>query len=225
MPTQKQTQAEVAHTMEQETTTKFSIEKFLRKFFKKFLDAVGAFLNRSGITLNVITITGLIGNIVAAIFIALNHLLVGGIIAMVMGPLDALDGTMARLRNEPSKYGSFIDSVTDRYSELILLAGLLIHFQQDNDWLGTLLIYFTAMGSVLVSYIRAKAESLGYNAKFGLVTRVERYLILIPGIIFAKPHIPLAIIALLGNVTALQRFFYVRKQARKTFTKEEVKNA
>jgi len=70
------------------------------------------------------------------------------------------------------------------------------------------------MGSILVSYIRAKAESLNYSAKIGLFTRVERYLVLIPGVIFGIPRISLWILAILSNVTALQRILHVRKQAK-----------
>lgn len=193
---------------------KFSIDSFLRKIFKGTLEAIGKRLNKFGITPNFITITGVLGNVIAAVLIGLGFLTWGGIIAMLMGPMDAIDGTMARLRNEPSKYGAFIDSVSDRYSELILLAGLLIYFVRGNIWVGILLVYFAAMGSVLVSYVRARAESLGYNAKVGILTRVERYLVIIPGIIAGKPEISLGIVAILANVTALQRFFFVRKQAR-----------
>jgi len=84
-----------------------------------------------------------------------------------------------------------------------------------DEWIGCVLVYFAAAGSVMVSYVRAKAEALGYSAKVGILTRVERYLILIPGIILGKPMISLAIIALLGNITAIQRFYFVRKQALK----------
>jgi len=198
----------------EEEKKKFSMELFLRKIFKNTLETIGSWLNGIGITPNFITITGVIGNMVAAVLIAVGHLTWGGIIAMLMGPMDAIDGTMARLRNEPSKYGAFIDSVSDRYSELILLAGLLVYFVRGNFWIGILLVYFAAMGSVLVSYVRARAESLGYNAKVGILTRVERYLVIIPGIIAGKPEISLGIVAILANFTALQRFFFVRKQAR-----------
>lgn len=198
----------------EEEKKKFSMELFLRKIFKNTLETIGSWLNGIGITPNFITITGVIGNMVAAVLIAVGHLTWGGIIAMLMGPMDAIDGIMARLRNEPSKYGAFIDSVSDRYSELILLAGLLVYFVRGNFWIGILLVYFAAMGSVLVSYVRARAESLGYNAKVGILTRVERYLVIIPGIIAGKPEISLGIVAILANFTALQRFFFVRKQAR-----------
>jgi len=193
----------------------FSIELFLRKTFKSILDKIAGFLINLGLKPNIITISGLIGNIVAAILIGSGQLFWGGVLAMLVGPFDALDGAMARLKNEPSKYGSFIDSVTDRYDELVLLAGLLVHFIMVDEWIGCVLVYFAAVGSVMVSYVRAKAEALGYSAKVGILTRVERYLILIPGIILGKPMISLAIIALLGNITAIQRFYFVRKQALK----------
>lgn len=201
--------------MSETEKSNFSIELFLRKTFKSILDKIAAFLIRLGLKPNIITISGLIGNIIAAILIGSGQLFWGGVLAMLVGPFDALDGAMARLKNEPSKYGSFIDSVTDRYDELVLLAGLLVHFIMVDEWIGCVLVYFAAAGSVMVSYVRAKAEALGYSAKVGILTRVERYLILIPGIILGKPMISLAIIALLGNITAIQRFYFVRKQALK----------
>ncbi len=201
--------------MSETEKSNFSIELFLRKTFKSILDKIAGFLINLGLKPNIITISGLIGNIIAAILIGSGQLFWGGVLAMLVGPFDALDGAMARLKNEPSKYGSFIDSVTDRYDELVLLAGLLVHFIMVDEWIGCVLVYFAAVGSVMVSYVRAKAEALGYSAKVGILTRVERYLILIPGIILGKPMISLAIIALLGNITAIQRFYFVRKQALK----------
>lgn len=186
---------------------------FLRQLFKGVLDSMGTFLNRIGLRPNVITTAGLVGNIIASVLIASGHLFWGGIVAMVMGPLDALDGTMARLRNESSRYGAFVDSVTDRYSEFALYAGLLVYFIITGTWQDALLVFFAAIGSILVSYIRAKAEALNYSATIGLFTRAERYLVLIPGIILGYPRISLWILAILSNFTAIQRFWYVRKQA------------
>lgn len=187
---------------------------FLRRLFKGILDKIGTFLNKLGIRPNVITTAGLVGNIIAGVMIAMGQLFWGGIIAMVTSPLDALDGTMARLRNESSRYGAFVDSVTDRYSEFALYSGLLVYFIITGTWHDALLVFFAAIGSVLVSYIRSKAEALNYTAKIGLFTRVERYLVLIPGIILGFPRISLWILAILSNFTALQRFWHVRKQAK-----------
>ncbi|MEN8173208.1 MAG: CDP-alcohol phosphatidyltransferase family protein, partial [Chloroflexota bacterium] len=97
----------------------------LRSLFKGILDPIGAFLNRLGLTPNMLTILGLIGNTIGAVFLMRGNMLVGGLLILVMGPIDALDGTMARLRGEPTQFGAFIDSVTDRYSELVIYLGLL----------------------------------------------------------------------------------------------------
>lgn len=205
---------------------KFSLEQYLRKLFKGVLDKIANALNHIGIKPNMVTATGFFGNLTAGILIAFGELTWGGIIALIVGPLDAVDGALARLRNESKPYGSFVDSVTDRYDELFLLGGLIIHFSLTQDWIGGILVYFAAMGSILVSYIRAKADALGYDAKVGIMTRVERYIVLIPGLILGKPYIlvALGIIAVLGNFTAMQRFMHVRKQARSAIDKEIIEN-
>ena len=187
---------------------------WLRKIFSQVLNGVGGFLNNLGIRPNVITMFGLIGNFASAALIAMGYLTWGGLLAMVIWPLDALDGTMARLRGEDSKYGSFIDSTTDRYSEISIYGGLIVYYLRIDQWLGVILAFLSLTGSLMVSYTRAKAESLGYSAKNGLLTRAERYIVLMPGIIFRRPDISLWILAVLTYVTALQRFFHVRRQAR-----------
>ncbi len=120
---------------------------------------------------------------------------------------------MARLRGESSEFGAFVDSVTDRYSELVIFGGLLVYFLRQQEWLGAGLVYLAAAGSVLVSYIRARAQSVGFDTKIGIFSRVERYLVLIPGLVFNQPLIAVAIIALFANITALQRILHVRSQA------------
>ncbi|MEA3327137.1 MAG: CDP-alcohol phosphatidyltransferase family protein [Chloroflexota bacterium] len=200
-------------TQEQEPKT---FTDFLRRIFNGFLDSIAAFLNHLGVKPNVITASGLIGNLAAGIMIATGHLFWGGLIALIVGPLDALDGVLARQRNESSEYGAFVDSVTDRYSEMAIFGGLLVYFSKTGYWLDPLLVFFAAIGSFMVSYTRARAESLGYSAKIGLLSRAERYLILIPGVVLGYPRISLWIIAVLANFTALQRFLHVRKKTRGT---------
>ncbi|MFZ3069739.1 MAG: CDP-alcohol phosphatidyltransferase family protein [Anaerolineaceae bacterium] len=200
--------------MSDQNAQKDSLETILRKTFKEVLDRIATYLLEIGLKPNHITVIGLGGNIIAAILIGTGHLVWGGIVAMLMGPLDAVDGTMARKLRQPSKFGAFLDSVTDRYDELILLGGLLVFFLGSDNTLGCVLTYLAACGSVLVSYMRARAEALGFSGKVGILTRVERYLILIPGLLFKIPAISVGIIAILGNFTAIQRFLFVRKQAR-----------
>jgi CDP-diacylglycerol--glycerol-3-phosphate 3-phosphatidyltransferase len=185
----------------------------LRVRFKHILDPIGAFLNRLGLTPNLMTLLGLIGNTIGAFFLMRGDMLVGGLIILAMGPVDALDGTMARLRGESSKFGAFVDSVTDRYSELVIYLGLLLYYDQQGDWLDTLGVYLAAAGSVLVSYVRARAQSLGYEAKVGILTRFERYAVLAPTLVFNIPWVGVWIIAVLANLTALQRILHVRSLA------------
>jgi CDP-diacylglycerol--glycerol-3-phosphate 3-phosphatidyltransferase len=195
------------------TSSKKTFTDYLRLWFKWVLDPLGGFFNRLGLTPNMMTMLGLIGNSVGAYYLARGEMLTGGILVLLMTPIDALDGTMARLRGESGDFGAFVDSVTDRYSELIIYGGLLYHFLSLGEPLGGLLVFGAAAGSVLVSYVKARAEALGYEAKVGLLTRVERYLVLAPSLVFNQLLIGLWIIALFANITALQRIWYVRRQA------------
>jgi CDP-diacylglycerol---glycerol-3-phosphate 3-phosphatidyltransferase len=191
-----------------------TLTDYLRLWFKWVLDPLGVFFNRLGVTPNMMTMLGLLGNSVGAYFLAQGDMLTGGILVLLMTPIDALDGTMARLRGESSDFGAFVDSVSDRYSELIIYGGLLYHFLDKGERLGGILVFVAAAGSVLVSYVKARAEGLGYGAKVGILTRVERYLVLAPSLVFNLPYIGLAIIAVFANVTAVQRIWFVRSQFR-----------
>jgi CDP-diacylglycerol--glycerol-3-phosphate 3-phosphatidyltransferase len=192
---------------------KMTLSDRARVVFKGVLDPIGAFFNRLGIFPNTMTLLGLAGNVVGAILIALGYLTVGGIVVLVMGLVDTLDGTMARLRGMPSEFGAFVDSVTDRYSELIIFGGLLYYYTQRADWLSVMAIYLAASGSVLVSYVRARAASVGMDTKIGFLGRFERYLVLAPTLILRIPMVGVWIIAIFANITALQRILDVRRQA------------
>ncbi|HEY47360.1 MAG: hypothetical protein AMJ88_02205 [Anaerolineae bacterium SM23_ 63] len=195
--------------------TQLTLTEFLRIRFKGLVDPIGAFLNRLGIAPNTLTFAGLIGNLVGAMFLSQGSFLVGGLIVLAMGPLDALDGTMARLRGEASDFGAFVDSVTDRYIELFVFGGLLIHYLQQNELVWAWIVFGAAAGSVLVSYVKARAESLNFEAKGGILTRAERYIVLAPSLVLGIPKVGIAIVAVLANITALQRIYIVRRQARK----------
>jgi CDP-diacylglycerol--glycerol-3-phosphate 3-phosphatidyltransferase len=194
-------------------TPKKTFSDYLRLWFKWFLDPLAGFFLRLGFTPNMMTMLGLLGNTIGAYYLARGEMLTGGLFVLLMGPVDALDGTMARLRGESSDFGAFVDSVTDRYSELIIYGALLYYFLTIGNVAGGLLVFGAAAGSVLVSYVKARAEGLGYEAKVGLLTRAERYIVLAPSLLFSQLFIGLGIIAIFANITALQRIFYVRKHA------------
>jgi CDP-diacylglycerol---glycerol-3-phosphate 3-phosphatidyltransferase len=195
--------------------TRITLTDLLRARFKGTLDPIAAFFNRLGLTPNTMTILGLVGNLVGAFFLAQGKMTLGGLFILAMGPVDALDGTMARLRGEPGKFGAFVDSITDRYSELAIFGGLLFYYTMEQNALAVLLVFLAASGSVLVSYVRARGQSLGFDTKVGLLTRVERYLILAPALLLNYPLAALWIIAIFANITALQRILDVRRRARK----------
>lgn len=193
---------------------KKSFTDHMRVLFKGILDPIAAFINRLGITPNTMTILGLLMNVGAAYLLSQGEMFWGGMLVLIGGPFDALDGTMARLRGEASDFGAFVDSVTDRYSELFILGGLSFFFTQQGDWLSVMACYAAAAGSVMVSYTKARAVSLNFNADIGILTRVERYLVLAPLLVFNQPIPAIWIVAVLANITALQRIWKVRRQAR-----------
>jgi len=201
-------------------TGKKSFEKILRKTFSGLLDTIAGFLLGLGLKPNHITLAGLCGNIIAAVLIGSGRLMAGGLMAALMGPLDAVDGAMARKIGVPTRFGGFLDSVIDRYDELLLLGGVLLYFTRGGNTWGIYLTYAAAAGSVLVSYMRARAEALGFDGKVGLLTRVERYIILILGLLLNWIIYSVGIIAVLGNATAIQRLFYVKKQTGENTRRE-----
>lgn len=191
----------------------------LRILFKGILDPIGTFLNRTGLTPNAITLLGLMGTSFGAYLISQGKMTTGGIVLLISVLVDALDGTMARLRGESTDFGGFVDSVSDRYAEFITFGGLLYYFLSQENYPGVMVTFAATGGSVLVSYVKARAEGLGFTAKVGILTRVERYIVLIPSLIFDQPFFAVALIAVLGNLTAFQRIIDVRAQGHERMRK------
>ena len=200
---------------------KMTFSDKMRVWFRWYYGPIATFLNRLGIRPNTVTLVGLAGTVGCAVLIALGHMTWAGILLLIMGPVDAMDGALARLRNEASAWGAFVDSVTDRYSELVLFLGFLVYYMLHPNATGVLLAYLAAAGSVLVSYVKARADASKLDANVGLLTRVERYLVLIPGLIFNLPMVVLVIIAIFANFTALQRILRVRRDAYRRLSQSE----
>jgi CDP-diacylglycerol--glycerol-3-phosphate 3-phosphatidyltransferase len=195
-------------------STNPTLTELLRIRFRTQVETIAAFVNRLGIAPITVTFTGLIGTLIGAIFLAQGNFLVGGIVILCMGALDALDGTMARLRGEATDYGAFVDSVTDRYSDLVIFGGLLAYYLLRADLIMSGLVFAAAAGTVMVSYVKARAEALDFEAKWGILSRAERFIVLVPSLLLNYPHIGVVLVAILANFTALQRIYFVRKQAR-----------
>jgi CDP-diacylglycerol--glycerol-3-phosphate 3-phosphatidyltransferase len=155
-------------------------------------------------------------NIVTAGVLATGHLTSGGALLLVSGLFDMLDGALARVENSQSDFGAFLDSLLDRYSEATILLALIYIFTIRQQTANVLLVYGVAIGSILISYARARAEALGLEAKVGIAPRPERVLILGAGLLINRETtvIALVILAFLTHVTALQRLYHVWRQTR-----------
>lgn len=185
--------------------------KFLRDIFNKPLKSIANYLDRIGIKANTITLIGLAGNITAAFFVGRGQFLVGAIILIFISPLDAVDGALSRVRNKETKFGAFLDSICDRYSEIAIIFAILIFFLNRNDFWGVFFSFLAVTGSVLVSYVRARAEALGVECKVGLLTRVERYLLIIIVLLINQVKVGVGILAVFSHMTAFQRIIHVQK--------------
>jgi CDP-diacylglycerol--glycerol-3-phosphate 3-phosphatidyltransferase len=187
---------------------------WMRGHFKGVLDAVGGALNRTGISPNTITLLGLLGSTAGAVLLALGAIPLGGLVVLLSGATDAIDGTMARLQGKATRFGAFLDSTVDRFSELFVFGALAVYFALALNVLGVAAAFAAAIGSVMVSYEKARAEALGFECKVGLLTRMERYMVLCPLLILGLPLVAVAAVAILGNFTALQRIWHVSREAR-----------
>jgi CDP-diacylglycerol---glycerol-3-phosphate 3-phosphatidyltransferase len=173
------------------------------------LEPIARFLLRVGLSANAVTWIGVAGNAVGGILLASGNIPLGGWILLCIVPLDAVDGTMARISGTVSAAGAFLDSVTDRWSEVFLFGGLAVWCVRESIVWGSLICFAAVTGSLLVSYTKARAEGLGMVCNIGLLTRLERYLIILPALIFNVPLWGAGIIAVLANITAVQRMVHV----------------
>lgn len=169
---------------------------------------------------NVLTILGFLITLVIAWLLAKGFLFLGGFLVLFSGWFDLLDGALARSTGQITKFGALLDSTLDRLGEAALLFGLLFFYLSRNSFQESLLIFAILVGSVMVSYIRARAEGLGLECKVGLFTRPERLILLALGLILSRIDlvallIVLWILAVGTNLTAIQRLVYVWRETRK----------
>jgi CDP-diacylglycerol--glycerol-3-phosphate 3-phosphatidyltransferase len=186
-----------------------------RRFFARFITPIVDVLIRLGVTPNMVTAFGFVANVVVAALAAAGYLVAAGIALPLFGAMDGLDGALARRLGRAGRFGAFLDSTLDRYSEAVVLLGLLVYATQRGLQTEQLLVYITVVGSLMVSYTRARAESLGVDCKIGLLTRLERFVIMSAMLIFQQVTIGLLVLAVLTNLTALQRMIYVLRTLRR----------
>ncbi len=173
------------------------------------MNVVGGILHKRGVSPNTVTVVGLLLNALVAVVLSGGNYVLGGVLTLVAGSFDMLDGAVARAGNRVSRFGGFLDSTLDRYSEAVMLLGLLVHFLRIDSPTNVFLIYVTAVGSLMISYTRARAEAAGIRNEVGLFARPERVILLGVCLLFGKPEVALWILAVGTNVTAAQRVYHV----------------
>lgn len=181
---------------------------------ERALRPVGHQLKRTGITADHLTVLGVVMAVAAAHQIGVGHLRIGLVLLLLTALPDVLDGAVAKASGTASSRGAFFDSTADRLTDALLLGGIAWYLADTESPHLTLLPFAVLAASMLISYERAKAEALGYNAKGGLMERAERLIALGVGLFFDSLLVPILWIMLaLTLVTALQRFVKVWKQA------------
>jgi len=186
--------------------------------FRKPVDAavkpIGDVLRKTGLTPDQLTVMGLLVGIGAAVAIGAGELRLGLLLVVLAALPDLLDGALAKASDSASQRGAFFDSTIDRVTDFLLLGGIAWYFAGNESPYLTLLPYSIAAVSSLVSYQRAKAESLGIDAKGGLMERAERIIAICVGLLFPVLLIPILWVMLaLTSITAIQRFIKIWKQA------------
>jgi CDP-diacylglycerol--glycerol-3-phosphate 3-phosphatidyltransferase len=185
------------------------LSEVARKYSRVFLEPIARFFSQTGLSPNVITVIGFILMIGVAIVLARGYLFLGGWLIIAAVLFDAVDGTLARMMGRTSRFGAFLDSTLDRFSEAVIFLGIFIHLSGRNQELEQTLIFATVVGSLMVSYARARAEGIGVPLKDGLFTRFERILLLVLGLILNQLTFTLWLLAIFSNLTAVQRMYLV----------------
>lgn len=184
---------------------------WVRRMAQRF----GGVIAKSGVTPNVLTIVGLILNILVGYILSTGQLVWGGALVLFAGAFDLLDGAVARATGQSTKFGAFLDSTLDRYSEAAIYLGLLIYFEgTSNSSLPALLIFVVIVGSLMTSYVKARAEALQMRCEVGVLARPERVIILALGLLVNQVVIALWILAFLTHLTAGQRILHIWFQAK-----------
>lgn len=174
---------------------------------KFILSQIVRVLSRLKINPNILTFTGVIISFWAAFEFGYGHFFRGGLVIILAGLFDMLDGEVARVTRSETEFGAFYDSVIDRYSDIIILQGLMVYYAREQMLGYVVLVGVVFMGAVLTSYARARAESLISSCKVGFMERPERIVLLIIGGLSGRMEAVLWVLAVLGNWTVFDRIY------------------
>ncbi len=175
-------------------------------------------LAKTNLAPDVITWFGFLISVGAAVLIVTEHLFAAGFVVLIAGFFDMLDGAFARSTNRTTKFGAILDSTLDRLADAAPLLGILILYTREQSATGIIIVGLALLGSLLVSYIRARAEAAGLDCQVGLFTRAERVVVLALGLLLSQINYALitalAVLLVFSFITASQRLLYVWLQTK-----------
>jgi phosphatidylglycerophosphate synthase len=179
----------------------------IQERFRSLLAPLIKILTKSGISPNNFTLAGVLITSMAAAAMILKQPRIGGLLILIGGLCDSIDGSLARSCGKATRFGALLDSAIDRYSEFAMFFGIITYFMTLKDYPTSVVAFLALCGSIMVSYSRARAEALGFEAKSGFMQRAERIVFLGSGALFHPILFKLAIwlVAIFANFTAFQR--------------------
>ena len=183
------------------------VTNLARSWASRVVQPIARFLWGVGLTPNAVTVLGFLLTAAVAVVLACGQIQLAGVLLIITLSTDAIDGTLARMMGAITRFGAFLDSTLDRWSEVLIFGALVWYFLESGQDTGVMLAMAAMAASLMVSYTRARAEGVGLTCKDGLLTRFERLVILIAGMILQQIVVALAIITVLAAFTALQRIW------------------
>jgi CDP-diacylglycerol---glycerol-3-phosphate 3-phosphatidyltransferase len=190
------------------------LTRIIGRYLSWPIERLAFLLAATGIPPNVITWSALILNLWACVFFAAGRFTAAGGLMIVAGLGDLLDGPVARRQNRVSKFGGFLESILDRYADLMLFLGLLVYYVRVNRFPYAILAGVAMAGAVMVSYAKARAESLGPTSHVGFWERPERLVLMILGAVANQMGLALWILAIGPNITVVHRIVHTWQQTR-----------
>ena len=179
----------------------------VRQWSRDIINPIVRLVSRTGISPNGVTVIGFVLMAVVGLVLSQGYLRLAGVLLIVAAFFDAIDGALARMQDRVTSFGAFFDSSLDRYAEAAVFLGILIYFLRQGASTEVILTFITIVGSLMVSYTRARGEGLGVSIRGGLLSRMERIAILIVLLLLNQLTLALLILAPLTNLTALQRIW------------------
>ena len=186
-----------------------------RETVRQWSDPVGRGLFRLRLRPNHLTVIGLVVSFFAAAGFIAGHVRWAGCLLLLAGLCDLLDGALARVSGQVTAFGAFLDSVIDRYSDLIVLLGIVVLFARTPNARGALVAMAGLVGSVMVSYTKARAESIGVDCTVGFMERPERVVLLIVGALSERMAPTLWALAILANLTVVHRMIFTWQETKR----------